>query len=348
MRILSGVQPSGKLHLGNYFGAIRQFVELQEKGEALYFIADLHALTSVRDPALLTEYTRGVALDFLALGLDPKRSILFRQSDVPWHAELFWIIATVTPVALMERGTSYKDKIARGLSPNLGLFTYPTLQAADILIYDSDLVPVGSDQRQHIEFTRDIATKFNSTYVKGYDPQDPENKGGKGAKGILKLPDAHILDATAVVPGTDGQKMSKSYSNTIDLFGEDKALKKQIMGIVTDSTPVEAPKDPDKNTVFALLKLFLPAEELKAVEESFRKGGTGYGEYKKRLLEAFHARFDEARKRRAELEKDPAEVERILQDGAKRARALAEPLMDEVRRAVGLPKRAASTVSGQG
>jgi len=344
MRILSGVQPSGKLHLGNYFGAIRQFVEQQDKvretgGEALYFIADLHALTTVRDGALLREFTHGVALDFLALGLDPTRSILFRQSDVPWHAELYWILSTVTPVALMERGTSFKDKIARGLSPNLGLFTYPTLQAADILLYQSDRVPVGSDQKQHIEFARDIATKFNSTYQKGYDPQDPCGASGKTPKGILTLPEPLILDATAVVPGTNGDKMSKSYGNVIDLFGTDKELKKQIMGIVTDSTPVEAPKDPAKNTVFALLKLFLAPDDLKSVEESFLKGGTGYGDYKKRLLEAFHARFDAARARRAELEKDPAAVEAVLQDGAKRARALAAPVMDEVRKVVGLPAR---------
>ena len=339
MRILSGVQPSGKLHLGNYFGAIHQFVQMQDKGEALYFIADLHALTSVRDGALLREYTANVALDFLALGLDPSRSTLFRQSDVAWHAELFWILSTVTPVALMERGTSYKDKIARGLSPNLGLFTYPTLQAADILLYQADQVPVGFDQKQHIEFARDIATKFNAAYVPGYDPQDPEAKSGKAKKGILKLPEPMILDASAVVPGTDGQKMSKSYANTVDLFGDDKALKKQVMGIVTDSTPVEAPKDPEKNTVFALLKLFLPPEDLRSVEESFCRGGTGYGEYKKRLLEAFHARFDEARARRARLEKDPAAVEAILQEGARKARVLAEPLMDEVRRAVELPRR---------
>lgn len=338
MRILSGVQPSGKLHLGNYFGALRQFVELQDKGEALYFLANLHALTSVRDPAALETYTRDVALDFLALGLDPKRSILFRQSDVPYHAELFWILSSVTPVSMMERGTSYKDKVARGLSPNLGLFTYPTLQAADILLYGADLVPVGKDQKQHIEFTRDIATKFNSEYVPGYDPQDPEGKAGK-AKGILKLPEAMTLDTTAVVPGTDGQKMSKSYGNTIDLFGDDKSLKKQIMGIVTDSTPVEAPKDPEKNNVFLLLKLFLSPEDLKLVEESYRKGGTGYGEYKKRLLEAFHAAFDPARARRAELLKDPAAVEEILQDGGRRARALAEPTLDAVRRAVGIPAR---------
>jgi tryptophanyl-tRNA synthetase len=338
MRILSGVQPSGKLHLGNYFGAIRQFVEQQEKGEGLYFIADLHALTSVRDSAALAEYTRGVAQDFLALGLDPKRAVLWRQSDVPWHAELFWILSTVTPKALMERGTSYKDKIARGLSPSLGLFAYPTLQAADILLYRCDLVPVGSDQRQHIEFARDIATKLNEAYVPGYDPADPEGKQGK-PRGLLKLPEALILDSTAVVPGTDGQKMSKSYGNVIDLFGDDASLKKQIMGIVTDSTPVASPKEPEKNTVFLLLKLFLAPAEIQAVEESYRKGGTGYGEYKKRLLQEFHARFDAARERRRELERHPDEVEAILVDGARRARAIAEPVIDEVRRAVGLPRR---------
>lgn len=338
MRILSGVQPSGKLHLGNYFGAIRQFVDLQEKGEALYFIADLHALNTVRDGSALTRLTQDVALDFLALGLDPSRAILFRQSDVPYHAELSWILGTVTPVALLERGHSYKDKLARGFSADLGLLAYPVLMAADILLYRSDVVPVGKDQKQHLEYARDIATKFNSVYVEGYDTQDPEGKTGK-PKGILALPEGLILDSTAIVPGTDGQKMSKSYANTIDLFGDDKALKKQIMGIVTDSTPVEAPKNPDTSNVFHLLKLFLPPSDLKVVEEGYRKGGTGYGEYKKRLLEAFHAAFDGARKRRAELERDPAAVEAILQEGAGKARAMAEPLMDQVRHATGLPPR---------
>jgi tryptophanyl-tRNA synthetase len=337
MRILSGVQPSGALHLGNYFGAIRQFVELQERGEALYFIANLHALTTVRDPEALRRYTLDVALNFLALGLDPKKAILFRQSDVPFHTELYWILGAVTPMGLLERGHSFKDKLARGFSPDLGLFSYPVLMAADILLYGADRVPVGKDQKQHLEFARDIATKFNMTFVQGYDPQDPEGRGKGKTPGILKLPEGMILESTAVVPGTDGQKMSKSYGNTIDLFGDDKSLKKQIMGIVTDSTPVEAPKDPDKSSVYQLLKLFLSESELAEVADSYRRGGTGYGEYKKKLLEAFHAHFDPARKRREELARDPGVIEEILRDGAERARAVAEPLMDEVRRAVGIP-----------
>jgi tryptophanyl-tRNA synthetase len=336
MRILSGVQPSGKLHLGNYFGAIRQFVELQEKGEGLYFIADLHALTTVADPKNLRAWTIDVALDFLALGLDPKRSILFCQSDVPYHAELNWILATLTPMALLERGTSYKDKIARDIPANLGLFSYPVLMAADILLYRTDLVPVGKDQKQHLEFARDIATKFNQKYVPGYDPQDPEGSEAGHTPGVLRLPEPFILETTAVVPGTDGQKMSKSYGNTIDLFGEDKPTDKRIMGIVTDSTPVEAPKDPETNTIFKLLELFVTAEQKTEIAESFRRGGTGYGAYKKRLVEEFHAKFDPARKRRAELAKDPAAVEAILADGAARATALAEPVMQAVRKACGL------------
>lgn len=335
MRILSGVQPSRKIHIGNYFGAIRQFVELQGKGESLYFIADLHALTSVRDADQLRTYVRDVALDFLALGIDPKTSILFRQSDVPYHPELYWILGCVTPMAMLERGTSYKDKTARGLAADLGLFAYPTLQAADIVLYGADQVPVGKDQKQHIEFARDIATKFNQAYVKGYDPQDP-NGVKKGTPGLLKLPDAYILDTSAVVPGTDGQKMSKSYGNVIELFADDKTVKKQIMGIVTDSTPVEAPKDPTANSIFLLLKLFLSDSELAEVEASFRRGGTGYGAYKKQLLDAFHAKFDEARARRLELVKDPGYVDSVLAEGGERAAALAAPLMEKVRRAVGL------------
>lgn len=334
MRILSGVQPSGALHLGNYFGAIRQFVDLQDRGESLYFIANLHALTTLRDAESLTRCTRDVALDFLALGLDPKRAILFRQSDLAFHTELYWTLGSVTPMALLERGHSYKDKIARGFSPDLGLFSYPVLMAADILLYRADLVPVGKDQKQHLEFARDIATKFNVAFVPGYDPQDPEGK----RPGLLRLPEPLILDTTAVVPGTDGQKMSKSYGNAIELFADDKAVKKQIMGIVTDSTPVEAPKDPATNTVFALLKLFLNPSEIADIETSFHRGGTGYGEYKKRLLDAFHAHFDAARARRRELERDPGYVESVLKDGAERARAIAAPVIDDVRRAVGLPR----------
>jgi tryptophanyl-tRNA synthetase len=339
MRILSGVQPSGKLHLGNYFGAIRQFVEFQDKGEGFYFIANLHALTTLRDAERLAENTRDVALDFLALGLDPQRSVLFRQSDVPEHCELYWILGAVTPMGLLERGHSYKDKTSRGVPADLGLFSYPVLMAADILLYGADQVPVGRDQKQHLEFARDFATKLNQTFVKSYDPQDPEGRQEGHAPGILKLPEPLILDSTAVVPGTDGQKMSKSYGNVIELFADDKTVKKQIMGIVTDSTPVEAPKDPETNTVFKLLKLFLDPAELAQMEESFRRGGTGYGEYKKRLLEAFHAKFDAARAKRAELARDPRLVESVLRDGASRARALAEPLMARVRQAVGLPSR---------
>lgn len=335
MRILSGVQPSRKIHIGNYFGAIRQCVDLQNQGEGLYFIADLHALTSVRDPVELRAYIRDVALDFLALGLDPAKSTLFRQSALPQHAELYWILGSVTPVGLLERGHGYKDKVAHGLPADLGLFAYPVLMAADILLYRSDLVPVGRDQKQHLEFTRDIATKFNQTYVKGYDPQDPAGKHG-GTPGLLKLPDPHILESTAVVPGTDGQKMSKSYGNTIEVFADDRTVKKQIMGIVTDSTAVEAPKVPETNTVFQLLALFLEEAELAAVADSYRRGGAGYGEYKKRLLEAFHATFDPARRRRVELASDPAFVDRILAEGAARARAIAEPMMQEVRTACGL------------
>ncbi|MDR0966177.1 MAG: tryptophan--tRNA ligase [Myxococcales bacterium] len=341
MRTLSGIQPSGALHLGNYFGALRQFVELQkEEGEALYFIANLHALTTTRDGEALSRNTAAIALDFLALGLDPQKSILFRQSDVPFHAELHWLLGTVTPLALLERGHSYKDKLARGFGADVGLFTYPVLMAADILLYRTDRVPVGKDQKQHLEIARDIATKFNLTYVPGYDPQDPEGRENKKhTKGILKLPEPFILDSTAVVPGTDGQKMSKSYGNAIDLFGTDKELKKQIMGIVTDSTPVEAPKDPDASNLFLLLKLFLSPSEIDVLAQSFRQGGTGYGAYKKQLLDAFHAAFDPARARRLELQKDMGEIEAILQDGAQRAEAIARPVIEEVRRAVGVTGR---------
>jgi len=336
MRILSGIQPSGKLHLGNYFGALRQFVDLQEKGESLYFIADLHALTSLRDAAELRARSLDVALDYLAFGLDPKRAILFRQSDVPLVTELYWILGSVTPMGLLERGTSYRDKIENGASADFGLFAYPVLMAADILLYRSDIVPVGKDQKQHLEFARDIATKFNQTYVPGYDPADPEGKERGHTPGILKLPEPLTLDSTAVVPGVDGRKMSKSYANTIDLFAEDRPLEKRIMGIVTDSTPVESPKDPSTNTIFKLLELFLTPEKQAEVADSFRKGGTGYGTYKKRLLLEFHAHFDAARHRRAELVKDPAAVEAVLRDGAARATALAEPMMQAIRKACGL------------
>jgi tryptophanyl-tRNA synthetase len=337
MRILSGVQSSGRLHLGNYYGAIRQFVHLQEEGEAYYFIANLHALTTVREPRQAEEYTREAAMAYVSLGLDPKKAVLFRQSDVREVLELYWVLGTVVPHAHLERAHSYKDKVARGISPDFGLFAYPVLMAADILLYSADFVPVGKDQIQHIEFARDWATKFNVTYVPGYDPQDPEGREKGHAPGILKLPAARIQESTAVVPGVDGQKMSKSYGNTIDLFGDEKEIKKRIMGIKTDSTPVEAPKPTEDNALYQLLQVMLPPSRFPEVDASWRAGGKGYGEYKKLLLEAFHDTFGPARQRYQELKNDPAELERILQDGAERARAEASRLMERVRRAVGIP-----------
>lgn len=329
MRILSGVQPSGKLHIGNYFGAIRQFVELQHRGHGLYFIADLHALTTIREAARLRELVRDVALNFLALGLDPQRATLFRQSDIPEVTELSWILSTVTPMGLLERAHSFKDKTARGISADHGLFAYPVLMAADILLYHSDVVPVGKDQKQHLEITRDIAVKFNQAYCPGFDPSTGEG-------GALKLPAPHILDDTAVVPGVDGQKMSKSYGNTIDLFAPEKEVRKRIMGITTDSTPLDAPKNPDTCNVFALLKLFAPPPELDEIRTLYLNGGTGYGDFKKRLADHFLARFGEARSRYDELRDNLDYVEDVLRKGAARAREIAAGVMDQVRQATGL------------
>ncbi|MHB8875428.1 MAG: tryptophan--tRNA ligase [Myxococcaceae bacterium] len=333
MRILSGVQSSGRLHLGNYYGAIRQFIDLQHEGEGLYFIANLHALTTVRDAALARDFTVETAVAFLALGLDPKKAVLFRQSDVPEVLELYWVLGTVVPVANLYLAHSYKDKTARGIAADFGLFAYPVLMAADILLYGTDVVPVGKDQIQHVEFARNWATKFNMTYVKGYDPADPTGKDGH-PPGVLKLPEYRVRDETAVVPGLDGQKMSKSYGNANDLFGDYKLTMKRFLGIKTDSTPVEAPKPP--GALYDLLKVMAPPSEFASVDASWKAGGTGYGDYKKKLLELFHATFDGPRKRREELLADPGELERILQDGALRARELARPTIDAVRRAVGL------------
>ena len=335
MRTLSGVQSSGKLHIGNYYGAIRQWVSLQDQGEALYFIANLHSLTTVRDGKRQAELTREVAIALLAFGLDPARAILFRQSDIPEIPELFWILGTLVPLPNLERAHSYKDKLAHNIAPNFGLFAYPVLMAADILLYGSDVVPVGRDQVQHIEFARDWATRFNVEYVPGYDPQDPSG-ARSGRPGLLKLPEARVQESTAVVPGVDGQKMSKSYGNTIDLFADDREVKKQIMGITTDSTPVSDPK-PEGNPLYALLKLMAPPAQWEGIDASWRAGGTGYGDYKKRLLDFFHAQFGPARAKRAELLGDPGEVERVLADGARRAREVARPYIQGVRRAVGLP-----------
>src|SRR5205085_7137074 len=273
MRILSGIQPTGILHIGNYFGMMRPAIALQESAanETFYFIADYHALTTINDPETLRANSRRIALDFLACGLDVERGALFRQSDVAQVAELTWILSTVTPKALLERGHSYKDKVARGLPASAGLFNYPVLMAADILIYDSDLVPVGKDQKQHLEMTRDIAVKFNETY--GTEPDGQ----------IFKLPEPQIQATTETVPGIDGQKMSKSYGNTIDIFGEEKETRKRVMSIVTDSTAVEAPKNPDSSTIFHLFSLFGSKDEVAEMRDRFHEGGIGYGEFKKQL-----------------------------------------------------------------
>ncbi len=321
MRVLSGVQPSGNLHVGNYFGAIRQFVQLQEEHECFYFLADLHALTTVQDPERFGDLVRDLSTAFLALGLDPERSVVYRQSDLVEVTELSWYLSTVTSMGLLQRCHSFKDKVAQGVVPSHGLFAYPVLMAADILIVNSDLVPVGKDQKQHLEVTRDVALSFHSTY----------------GREVFVLPEPIILDDVAVVPGVDGRKMSKSYANTIDIFGPENAVRKTIMSIVTDSTPVEEPKPTEDSALYHLLKLFSPDDaERQWVEDAFASGGTGYGEMKKRLFEYFLATFGEARDRYRELSEDPAEVERILRAGADTARETAAPLMDEVRRAVGI------------
>jgi tryptophanyl-tRNA synthetase len=324
MRILSGIQPSGVLHIGNYFGMMRPAIELQKEGETFYFIADYHALTSLRDPKALRENSRRVAVDFLACGLDPDRAALFRQSDVPQVTELAWILSTVAPMGLLERAHSYKDKLARGLSPTVGLFSYPVLMAADILIYDSDIVPVGKDQKQHIEMTRDLAGKINEIY------------GSEAARPIFKLPEPRINAQTEVVPGIDGQKMSKSYGNNIDIFGDEKEMRKRVMSIVTDSTAVEAPKDPAKSTIVQLYSLVASKNEIASMRERFQKGGIGYGDFKKELFEKLWEYFSPMRKRREEILSDKSFVDNVLARGAKRANEVADKVMQRVRSAVGL------------
>jgi len=319
LRILSGIQPSGKLHIGNYFGAMRQHLQLQAQNECFYFIADFHALTSSPDPAQLKANSLDVTADYIALGLDTDKTVFWRQSDVPEVTELEWILSCVTPMGLLQRCTSYKEKIAQGLTPNHGLFAYPVLQAADILLYNSDLVPVGADQKQHIEVTRDIAVRFN-------------NKFGE----VLTVPREYIIESVAVVPGTDGQKMSKSYNNTIEIFEPEKQLTKKVMKIVTDSTPLEDPKDPDKCNVFALLKLVAQPEELAQWEQKYRAGGLGYGTVKKRLAELLIEYFRPYRQKRTELADNLDFVEQVLKDGAERAGAVARQTLSRVRRAVGL------------
>jgi tryptophanyl-tRNA synthetase len=338
MRILSGIQASGDLHLGNYYGAIRQFVELQNQGEALYFIANLHALTSLSDGAKLREYAYGIAAAYLAFGVDPDESILFRQSDVPEVTEVFWIFTSLVTVPWLERGTSYREKVEnKKQEGSLALLSYPVLQAVDILLFGTDLVPVGKDQQQHLEWTRDIAVKFNLQYVPGYDPAFPNGEEGH-PKGIFKLPDYRLEERAAVVLGTDGRKMSKSYDNTIPLFGDDKAVETAIKKkMPMDSTPLESPKplDGPPGTLYKLLELMAPPSEWPAIDKSWREGGRGYGHYKQDLLGFFHATFDGPRKRYAELVADKGELDRILKKGAERARGLAEPYVKKVRRVAG-------------
>jgi tryptophanyl-tRNA synthetase len=321
MRILTGLQPSGKLHVGNYFGAMEPAVRLQNEGEAFYFIANYHAMTTVKDPAELRAFTRELAVDFLACGLDPKRAVFFLQSAVPEVNELAWILSTVCPVSQLEKAHSYKDKIAHGFSPSHGLFAYPVLMAADILLYDSQLVPVGKDQKQHLEITRDLAGKINEAY----------------GDGTLVVPEPMIRDATAVVPGLDGQKMSKSYGNTLPLFATADEARKLIMKkLVTDATPLEAPKPKENSTLLALYRLMAGEAEVAVMEADFDRGGVGYGDFKKRLLEAYLERFEPMRVRRDEILADPGYIDEVLARGAERARAAAAPVIDRVRRAVGL------------
>ncbi len=320
MRTLTGIQPSGSLHIGNYFGAMRPAIEAQTKGECFYFIADYHSMTSLTNADERRKNTRDVALDWLACGLDPKHSVFWRQSDLPEVAELMWMLGSLTPMGLLERAHSYKDKIAKGIAPNFGLFAYPVLMAADILLFDTNRVPVGKDQQQHLEMTRDMAIKFNLAYGETF-----------------VVPEAEIRDEIAIVPGLDGQKMSKSYGNTIDIFGEEKATRKKIMGIVMDSrTPAEPKPDADQNLAIKLLKLVAPANVAKDYEDRLRAGGLGYGDLKKALFEHYWNYFAEARKRRAELAANLDHVDAVLRDGAARARAVASVVLQRARKASGL------------
>lgn len=320
MRILTGIQPSGRLHIGNYFGAIKPAIDAQGEGEGFYFIADYHAMTTTHDPQALRENVRNVAIDFLACGFDPSQGVFFNQSAVPEVNELAWILSTVCPMGLLERCHSYKDKIAKGISANHALFAYPALMAADILLYDSNVVPVGEDQKQHLEVTRDLVGKINELY--GED--------------TLTLPKARIREATAKVPGLDGDKMSKSYNNTLPIFGDEKPLKKSIMKIATDSTPVEDPKPTENSVILSLYQLFADPTEYEQMVSDYQRGGCGYGDFKKRLATAYWDYFEPMRIRRAELVANPDEVDQVLQQGALKAREEAQKVLDRVRKAVGL------------
>ena len=322
MRVLSGIQPSGALHIGNYFGAIRQYVALQEGNDAFYFVANYHALTSVREPERLRGYVFDVLVDLLSLGLDPERATLFVQSDVPETTELAWLLTSVTPMGWLEKCVSYKDKVQQGLPAEHGLFAYPVLQAADILLYDADVVPVGQDQKQHLEITRDIAERFNHVFG--------------GGEPVFRLPKPYILDAVAVVPGVDGRKMSKSYNNTIEIFDDPATIRKKCKKIVTDSKPVEAPKDPETCPLFSLYRLFAPADERAEVERRYRAGGMGYGEMKTRLADHIIAAFAAPRERRTEWVEHPARVAEVRAAAAARARRAARTVLDRARAACGV------------
>lgn len=320
MRVLSGIQPTGRFHWGNYFGAIRQYIDLQHEEASYYFIADLHALTTVHEPARLRQLTIDAAIDLVALGLDPTKAVLFAQSDVPEVSELCWLLMTVAPMGLLERCHAYKDKVAKGLPAGAGLFTYPVLMAADILAYDSDVVPVGEDQVQHIEVCRDLAGAFNARF----------------GQEVFRLPKAKVLDHSAKVPGTDGEKMSKSYNNTLELFEPPAQLRKKIMRITTDSRPMEEPKDPESDHLFQLYRLVATAAEREEMAATYRRGNFGYGQVKKALADAADRFFAEARNRREALADDPAKVQAMLRDGAARARAAAGAVLQRAQQASGL------------
>lgn len=319
MRILSGIQPSGKLHIGNYLGMIKPMVWSQSRGELFCFIANMHSLTSIFDGKVMKENINDALIDLLALGIDPDQSYLYVQSDLPEVAELTWYLNTVTPMGLLQRCHSYKDKVARDIPASSGLFTYPVLMAADILLYSANVVPVGSDQKQHVEVTRDIALKFNNIYGD-----------------VLTIPEAEIKEELATIPGTDGQKMSKSYDNTIEIFAPEKELKKKIMSIVTDSTPVEEPKDPDTSYIYMLYSLFASPEDAQQMADKFRNGGFGYGDAKKTLFALLMDHFCEQRRRRDEIANDPAYIDEVRKKGAEKARAVGTILLDKVKKAVGV------------
>jgi tryptophanyl-tRNA synthetase len=318
--LLSGVKPTGRPHIGNYFGAMRQFVSMQNDYSAMYMIADYHALNLIQDKVELSKQIVDVALDYLALGLDPQKSIIFKQSDVPEHAELTWIFDTITTMPYLMRAHAYKDAEAKNKEINVGTFNYPMLMSADILIYDTDVVPVGQDQKQHVEYARDTAEKFNRVFNSE----------------VFKLPEPKILNDVAVVPGTDGQKMSKSYNNTIPLFATPEEIKKAVMSIVTDSKGVEEPKNPDEDNIFKLHKLFMSQDELFELRERYEKGGIGYKESKEILIANIEKFIAPLREKRAQLEGDIDYVMDVLKEGGKRAKQKAERKMEVVREAIGV------------